>query len=451
MKKNRILFAALLLWTVSTHAQSFQQALFLDGYRLGYRYNPALQNPEGFLSVGQWESQSRNNIGMASFLYPRNNEVVTGLHSSVSAQEFLGSLKDDNYTNSGICFNLVSYGWRKDAAYHTLEASVRAGYAASFPKEIFTIAKLGTGETHYDLGGLSLSQNAMVELAYGYSRKLSDYISVGARAKLLVGIESLSYRLTRLDLTLSENVYEARIEADLDLTSGMKKIRPDNDGNLTLNPLNLSSKDRWKLPSGAGVAVDLGIVATPLEGLTLSASIVDLGGIFWYYGNAGKSQGTTTFTGMDSLSMEQIQGGNIKEQFNDELNSLLASLKLKALGSKKSLEAIPFNVNLAAKYELPFYKALAIGATGNYVNMKGMTYWEARGVLAWNPWNWLGVTANAGSGEHGAVWGAALNVAFKKFRLTAAYCDGFGGTIPYTSTPLKANNKMLTIGLTYDL
>ena len=452
MRKHYILFVAtLLLWAMPTHAQSFQQAIFLDGYRLGYRYNPALQNPDGFLSVGQWENQNRNNIGLASFLYPREGEVVTGLHSSVPAQEFLGSLKDDNYFNNSINFNLVSYGWRKDKAFHTLEANLRASYSASIPKEIFSIAKLGTGETFYDLGGLSFSENAIVELAYGYSRKLSDFISVGARAKLLLGIEALSYRLTRMDLTLSEDVYKATLEADLDLTSSWQKIRPDKNGNLTLNPLNFSSKDRWKLPSGAGLAVDLGIVATPLEGLTLSAAIVDLGGIFWYYGNAGKSQGTTTFTGMENLTMEQIKEGNIKEQFNDELNDLMASLQLKALGSKKSLEAVPFNVNLAVKFELPFYRALAIGATGNYMGMKGMPYWEARGVLAWNPWNWLGITANAGSGEHGAVWGAALNAAFKRFRLTAAYSDGFGGTLPYSDMPLKANNRMLTVGLTFDL
>lgn len=447
MKKTIILLTALLL-AVSARSQSFQQAFFLDGYRLGYRYNPALQNQDGFLSVGQWENQNRNNFGAASFLYPRGDELVTGLHSSVSAQEFLGNLKDDNYFNNSICFNLVSYGWRKEKAYHTLEAGFRASYSASFPKEIFTILKLGTGESHYDLGGLSLGEKAFVELAYGYSRKLSDYISVGARAKLLVGLEALSYRLTRLDLTLSESIYEARLEADLDLTSSLNKITPTKDGYLSLN---LSSKDRWRLPSGGGLAVDLGVVATPVEGLTLSASIVDLGGIFWYYGNAGKSQGTTTFTGMDNLSMEEIQEGKIGNQFQDELDALLASLKLKSVNNRTLLEAIPFNVNLAAKYQLPFYRALALGATGNYVSMKGMNYWEARGVLAWNPWNWLGVTANAGGGEHGAVWGAALNVAFKKFRLTAAYCDGFGGTIPYTSTPLKANNKMLTIGLTYDL
>jgi hypothetical protein len=42
-------------------------------------------------------------------------------------------------------------------------------------------------------------------------------------------------------------------------------------------------------------------------------------------------------------------------------------------------------------------------------------------------------------------------VGIHKFHLNAGMESGFGGTIPYTSMPLKANNKCLTVGLTYDL
>ena len=448
MRKYLVIFAALLL-AASVQAQSFQQAFFLDGYRLGYRYNPALQNQDSFLSIGQYESQIRNNFGAASFLYPReNNWTVTAFHSTVPAEKFLGSLPDQSFFNGSISYNLVSYGWRKDAAYHTLEVNARAFYMASIPKDIFSILKQGTGAVNYSLGGLGVGGNALVELAYGYSRKLSDIISVGARVKLMAGIDALNYQVTRFDLTLSEEEYRAQVEANLDLTSRWKKMRTDEEGYLSL--LNLSAKDRWKLPSGAGLAVDLGVVVTPLEGLSLSASIVDLGGMLWYYGNAGKSWGITYFSGMEDLSLEEIQSGSIKDQFNDELDALLGSFKIKPK-SRTDLGLIPFNVNLAARYELPVYRPLSIGATGNYINMKGMDYMEARGVLAWNPWEWLGVTANAGAGTHGAVWGAALNAGYRNFRVTVGYSDGFGGTIPYTSTPLKPNNKMVTFGLTYDL
>lgn len=449
MKKHILLLAAVLLTAATLQAQSFQQAFFLDGYRLGYRYNPAIQSAEGFLSVGQFENQSRQNFGAASFLYPRGEEVVTALHPSVSAEEFLGSLQDDSYMNGSINYNLVSYGWRKGAAFHTLEANVRGFYMASVPKEIFTILKLGTEDTFYDLSGFSLGGNAIVELAYGYSRKLGDFISVGARAKLLVGVESLRYQITRFDMVMSEEKYQATVEADLDFTSRWRKIGTNDEG--YLNFLNLSAKDRLKTPTGGGLAVDLGILVTPLEGLSLSASVLDLGGMFWYYGNAGQSAGQISFAGMENLTLEDIQQGNILSQFSDELDALTNAIRVKSIEKKTALSALPFNVNLGARYELPFYRALSLGVTGNLVQMKGMPYREVRGALAWNPWEWLGITANAGTGTYGAVWGAAANVAVKRFRLTAGYCDGFGGKVPYTGASLKPNNKMLTVGLTYDL
>lgn len=46
---------------------------------------------------------------------------------------------------------------------------------------------------------------------------------------------------------------------------------------------------------------------------------------------------------------------------------------------------------------------------------------------------------------------SVYDAGYRNFRITVGYSDGFGGTIPYTSTPLKPNNKMVTFGLTYDL
>lgn len=449
MRKNIFILSALLLVAAPMGAQTFQQAFFLDGYRLGYRYNPALQNDSAFLGVGQWENQKFANLGMSSFLYPRDGEVVTALHSSVSASEFLGNLHDDNYLGGNINFNIFSYGWRKDKAYKTIEANIRSVYSASVPKEIFAIAKLGTGNTNYDLGGMGLAANAIVELAYGYSYKFSDRLSIGARAKFLAGIESINYKVTRFDMAFTEDAYEAQVEADLDLTSRWNKVR--SDGNGYLNFLDLSAKESWKLPSGAGLSLDLGIVATPIEGLTLSASLLDLGGLFWYYGNAGRSSGTTSFSGFKELSMDDIKEGNVLDQLKAVQDEFIHSIKIKAVKSRVAFELIPFNVNLGARYDLPFYKAFAVGFSANYMGMKNMPYKEVRGVLAWNHFPWLGLTANAGKGSYGAVWGMGVNAALKQFRLTVGYSDGFGGTVPYSHLALKAHNKILTLGLTYDI
>ena len=56
---------------------------------------------------------------------------------------------------------------------------------------------------------------------------------------------------------------------------------------------------------------------------------------------------------------------------------------------------------------------------------------------------------SAGSSACGFVYGANGSVDFQSFRLYAAYENGVGGVIPYEGTPLKANNKILRIGLIY--
>ena len=448
MKKHIIL--ALILAAPMAHAQSFQEGFFLDGYTLGYRSNPALSNEGGTLGLLQLDGRTRNNVGAASFLYPSaDGEVLTALHESVPAAQFLGNLRKDNYINKDIGINLVSYGWRKGDAYHTVEANLRALAEASVPLEIFQIIKQGTGQVQYDLGGMKAGGEVYAELAYGLSYRLSDAVSVGARAKLLVGIESVRYQVNRLDLSFSEDRYTATMEASLDFTSRIGKVRTDENGYLKFT--DISAKDKWRLPSGGGLALDLGVAVTPCEGLSLSASVLNLGGIVWYYGNAGRSSGSVSFDGVENLTIAEIKDGRLTESFQGVLGELKNSIRIAPVEKRVTPEFLPFTVNLGIRYKMPFYEAVSVGATGSYIGWKGMPYKEVSGALAWNPCDRFGITGNIGTGDYGMVFGAALSVGFHKFHLNAGLQNGFGGTIPYRSTPLQANNKCVTFGLTYDL
>ena len=450
MKKYIISIAALIIACTVSSAQSFQEGFFLDGYTLGYRYNPAFHTEGSVLSIGEWTDNSRNNVGMATFLYPtEDGELVTALHESISPDTFLGGLKDDNYLDRSVNFNLFSYAWKKGDFHYNLEGNIRAGYSAYLPKELFQILKLGSSEKDYDLSGVKASAQAIAELAYGFSRQVNSWLTVGGRAKLLVGVESLNYQVTRFDLSLSEEQYKATVEADLDLTSVNGQYRTDENGYINFS--DISYRDKWKMPSGAGVAVDLGIVATPVEGLTISLSALDLGGIIWYYGNSGHSSCVTSFEGVKALSYEKIKAGDIAGEFKEVQDQFTDNLKFRPSAIKTKLEAVPFTLYMGTKYAMPFYKALEVGLTGCYNSRGGFSYKEFRAGAAWNPSSKIGVTANIGTGDFGLVYGAALTAGIQKFHLNAGVQNGFGGTVPYTSMPLKANNKCVTVGLTYDI
>lgn len=450
MRKYIITAAALLAACLSTSAQTFQEGFFLKGYTLGYRYNPALSNEGSVIGLVQWNNFSHNNFGASSFLYPsQDGTLVTALHESVPASTFLGSLQEDNCINGAVNLNLASYGWRKEAAYHTLEANLRGNYNVSVPKEIFQILKEGSGESAYDLSGFRLGAQAYFELAYGYSRQLTSWLSAGARAKLLVGLESVGFQFSRFDLAMSEEEYLAQVEADLRLTSTGGKYLTDEEG--YIDPWAISYKDKWMLPAGGGLAFDLGLVASPVEGLTISLSALDLGAILWYYGNAGHSKGEISFKGVTDLSLDQIKNGEIAQEFSELKDQAMDAIRMKPAGKKTSLEPVSFTLNLAARYEMPFYRPLSVGVSGSYRGGSPLCYKEIRGSLAWNPSKQFGITGNIGTGDFGLVYGAALTLGLYKFHLNVGLQNGFGGTIPYTSIPLKANSSYLTVGLSYDI
>ena len=480
MKKRFLAAISLLMTALPLLGQSFQEAMFLDSYRLAYRYNPALGSNGGFVGIGEWNNLTRNNIGASCFLYPtKNGGLVTALHHSVPESTFLGSLKDINRVENAININLFAYGWKSsggdDAAdpnaerhsygicsdrgsatgahnsgdYCTLEANIRTITRFAFPKTIFQILKSGTGLATYDASGIEMGAKAYVEIAYGRSRRISEDISIGGRAKVLAGIASLNYNITRFDLAFSESEYSAAIEAGFDLTDRSVKFGTDAEG--YLNPFDLKMNNRTELPAGGGVAFDFGVAMTPAEGLTIAASIVDLGAIAWYYGNAGQSSGNVRFTGLSGLSYEEIKGGEISGSLKGLRDDFANSLKIKGTERRFRLEAIPFTLNLAARWELPFHRPLSAGLTCSYAGLTPFIYKECRMTLAWNPGARLGIAGNIGYGDLGMVGALALSIAIHKFNITASLENGFGRNVPDLDIPLKANSKLATIGLTYNL
>lgn len=448
-KKISLAIALLACITSFSHAQSFQEGFMLKDYRLIYHFNPALAGESDFISLFQVSSSNRNNVGASAFIYPYDGQVVTYLHSSVPAQTARENFRENNYLTKSYDFNLFSYGMFRNGAEHTFELNIRGMYAISAPGELFMFAKTGAAPSTLDLSRLRAQGDIYAELAYGYSRRVSDVFSFGARVKLLGGLYALDYNVTRLDLSMSESKYQADIEASLDLTDQAVGFAVDSDGYMDFK--DFTYKGLIHIPKSYGAAVDLGIAVYPTENLTLSASVTDLGGIFWYFGNASRSSGTVSFTGLENLSSEEFNEEGLMTQANTLKDRFLEQIRLSEAETKARFKAIPFSANLGAKYSMPFYDRLSAGLTGQYIGYQWMPYWEGRFALACNPVDWFDCTANIGTGAYGMVWGAAGSICFHRFRLNVALTNGFGGYIPEKRNPLKPTYKNVTFGLTYDL
>ncbi len=439
MRKTALLTIAALVLGTGAWAQSITD-------------NPAenASRDGGFLRIGEFQSTTRNNVGASSFLFPSGDKLVTGLHSSVSAEEFLGGLKPVNSYYSQINYNLLSYGWKGVSGYHSVDIGARVNYGLSVPEEIFRILKTGTAQSPYDLASLKAFGNLYGEIAYSYALPLGDNLSLGARVKLLVGLNSVDMVVRKLELTTTEEQYVVDIDADVDLTNRNKKVGTDGDGYLDYT--SFSGKGKLGTPTGAGLAMDLGLVWKPFTGFTLSASAMDLGGILWYYGNAGKSSGTYTFEGLKDITDEEMDKDAILSKIKDAGEELLSVVKPKAVDEQWKVKAIPLSAKMKASYALPFLDMLSVDFSGLYTGYRYcVPYWEARGGLSFDYPGIARLELNAGSGACGFVYGINGSVDFLRFSLYASYENGTGGVIPYEGIPLKANNKQFTIGLTYKL
>lgn len=403
----------------------------------------------GFVRVGEFRSTTRNNVGAASFLFPSGDKLVTGLHASISKEAFLDGLQPMNSLYSQIDYNLVSYGWKGRArGFHSLEVGARVNYGLSVPKEIFQILKTGTAQSPYNLSALRAFGNVYGELAYGYALPLGDHFSIGGKLKLLVGLNSVDVITNRLTLTTTEQQYILDLDADIDLTNRNKKIGTDDAGYLDYT--SFSGKGKLGAPTGGGLAMDLGFVWKPFDWFSLSASVLDIGGILWYYGNAGTSSGSYTFEGLKDLTAEEFEQDKLMARINREGEEILSVVKPKAVDSRFKFKTIPLNANLKASYALPFWKHLSLDASGLYTGYDFCApYWEARGGLSLDFPGLAHLGLSAGSGAYGFIYGANGSVEFQSFRLYASFENGIGGVIPYEGTPLKANNKTLLIGLVY--
>ena len=437
MKKSVILSLIVLVFGTGSWAQNIANPA----------ENASLDN--GFVRVGEIQSISRNNIGASSFLFPSGDKLVTGLHSSISEEEFLGGLKAVNSMYSQVNYNLASYGWKDNGrGFHTVEVGARVNYGLSVPKEVFQILKTGTAKSPYDLSSLRAFGNVYGEIAYGYSLPLSNMLSVGCRVKLLAGLNSADVITRRFDLTTTDEQYILDLDADIDVTNRNKKAGIDDEGYLDYT--SFSGKGKLGAPTGAGLAVDLGFVWKPLDGFSLAASVLDIGGIFWYYGNAGTSSGSYTFDGLKDLSTDEMEEEKIMAKLKETGDEVLAVIKPKAVDGRFKFKAVPLNANLKASYKMPFWKNLSVDASALYTGYSFCApYWEARGGLSLNLPGVAQLGFSAGGGAYGFVYGTSGSVEFQSFRLYASYENGVGGVIPYEGTPLKANNKSLLVGLLY--
>lgn len=450
MRKLLASISVFLLPAFAAVAQTNRNSYFLDNNLYSYRINPAIRSEKPFvgLIINNISTEDKSNLGISSFLYPRNGELVTGLNSAVSTDEFLGNLKDMNALSVNLDETILAFGFDSgENAFSNVEVNLRTNISGGIPKSLFEFLKKGSSGSAYRIGETKVNANSYLEIAYGYSQKINERIRVGGRLKVLLGAANLDANITRADVTVNGEKLEVDAQADLKVAAPEVSFRNNEEGYMDISNPVVSNKFGL---AGLGAALDLGMTFEPVDGLTLSASVNDLGGISWKNNVTAQSAANASFEGTEFTFGQENSA--ITDDLEAALKKLEDLLKFKQQGGEtRSFEMLPCTINFGARYRMPFYDRLSAGVLAAYRTNRYVGWFDIRGGLTITPIDWFSLCGTVGYNSYCPTCGAALsfNLANLNFFLSAETFIGDLARIKDIPVPVPVNafREQLNFGI----
>ena len=393
-------------------AQTTVSSYFLDGTFHNSRINPAMKAERAYFSImtGNYSMRTKSNVGISDFLYTRgDNELTTFMSGSVGADEFLGKLPSVSRIGFGFDESIFSGGFRAFGGYATFGLSMHSATMLSLPKELFVFAKRGFQQNSYDISGINMNTMNYAAFTIGYSRDVYEGLRVGANLKYLVGLAHAALSVDKLSVVMDEKHW--LVESTATVQGAMfceSYATTDKDG-------FIDGVETGKMsPSSSGFAVDLGVVYDMkkfVPGLTLSASLTDLGYINWKYMIKGHSAGTRVeFNGFNSVDYDDMEDTVDKEveRLGDEAAKLVDFNYDGVTSQSTSLNATMY---LGAEYSMPFYNPLSVAMLYSHCfsTYESNRWSEIRGYVNVAPVKWFEATLNCGFNTYGTSLGWMIN------------------------------------------
>jgi len=448
MKRVLFCFAFLLTLTYAVSAQEFKTGYFLDNYTYGYRINPAAPiegDPYTFFSigVGNITSEVHTNFPFSSVISNAKDGsglVLPLLNNGYSESEILASLEPFNNLQMNNSVNLITFGHQGYESRWSVEINLRNDSYLSLPSDFFSFVKRGlaglaSGEYNdiYKFDGLHMDTNLYTELAVGYTAKIGDKVTIGGRVKGLMGFAAVNADWN-LDIGPGATK-DVNLDTDADINASAPILESVfatySEGGKSYYDLEQTYGNLGKLSVpdvksligsyGIGAALDLGVTVEPVSGLTLSASVNDLGLMSW------KSSVKAHIDYVGELDGEEYGRG----------------LGVENLAGSRYTTLMNYSIHAGAKYRMPFYDRLSVGLLGTFQQHNK----EARLGIDITPIDLISLAASAAYGTFGTNVGAALNIRFPGVNLFVGADGMLFNFIPKTPVPQNKVNTTLTAGL----
>lgn len=341
---KKILVAASVLATVfSAQAQHLRTSYFMEGASTRVQMNPGLQPTRGYLNlpvIGSFNvTANTNSLGINDFI-----EITKDGNDFLNNNTLYNSLQQDNRLNVNLNTNILSFGWIKGKNFWSVNAGLRMDIGAQINKDMFTMMRNMNGfdiesvagsKQSYKMGNQSINLNAYAEVGLGLSRRITEKLTVGARAKMLLGLARTEVNIEQFDLDLDipevpnvDNMtqeelmnyefseqdwygkgysYNAKANVVTTLKGGGMTFDPETN---MINGFDLDASSFGI--AGTGFGIDLGASYSILKNLIVSAAVLDLGVMKWNKNNTtmAEANGEENVI-INEDNYEQYIGGDI--------------------------------------------------------------------------------------------------------------------------------------------
>lgn len=438
MMKKSILSIALLCATWGAVAQSLTSYYVPNAVERN-KLNVAFAPEQGYIAiplVGSTSVGLNGNISLSSLLYKsQNGGLVTIFDGDVSSSEALSNLhKGANFTTADNRIGIINIGsyFKDQTSFWSVNVDLRTTANVSLPYELFEFAKLGEPCTITDINAY---MDSYVDIGFGYSRVIDDRLTVGGRAKLLLGVASASVNVSKIDISMSEQEWTAQTAGEVEVYgAGLTNADAVIGDQFDFDNLSLGGFQ----PAGYGFAVDLGAEYAVTDRLKVSLSANDIGFISW-----SESCNASSVMDMTPIVFSGVEidgdGNTTTPDFNfDDM----APTNVASKGTTRFLQA---NLNVGGEYSF-LDDLIGVGALYN------LRLWQVKSIhtfaLSGNvrPVSWFTFAADYQISNVSNSLGLALNFTPSWFNFYLAsdilLCKKSAQFIPINQTAMN-----LTLGL----
>lgn len=337
-------------------------------------------------------SLGNNSLSMNDFVYMNQGQMVTALHPELGDKtSLLNAFSANTKFYQDLSVSLLGFGFKiKENGYLSINASLRQDMAFYIPKDFVKLALYGTPEENqvntFNLQSLGFDASAYMDLSAGYSHKINEQFTVGLRAKLLVGLLDANLGFNELELQASQEEWRIIGNASARFSAPTVTVLVNNDGMIeeVAIPDDVLNSLKDYRPN-LGLGFDLGAVYKPIENLSLSVAIRDLGFISWKNGYQQSASIDFAFEGIEF---------DITQTDSDYADSLLTVLQDSYTVEEMKTgytSMLKSKIYLGAEYAFLNNK-MSVGLLSKTTVENSQAFGELTASLNMRPLSWFGTS-----------------------------------------------------------